>query len=149
MNLLIRAADHADIAELAALERASFRGDQLSPRSFRRLLRSPSAVLLVGRSGVDLAGYVLVFFRRGSSIARLYSVAVAASCRGRGVAGHLLAAVEEEVRARGCDRFRLEVNADNSAAIHLYEGLGFRTFGRVKGYYEDGGDALRMQKALV
>ncbi len=149
MKLLIHAAEHADVADLVALERASFSGDRLSRRSFRRLVRTPSAVLLVCRSGIDLAGYGLVFFRRGSSIARLYSIAVAANCRGRGVAGQLLTCIEEEVRARGCDCFRLEVNANNDAAIRLYEHLGFRTFGYRQGYYADGSNALRMQKNLV
>lgn len=148
MKLRVNVADATDLAELVALERASFASDRITRRSFRRLVRAPSVVLLVCRSGIDLAGYGLVFFRRENSIARLYSIAVAPSYRGQGVAGQLLARMETEARARGCDRFRLEVNADNSAAIHLYRRLGFRTFARIEGYYGDGGDALRMQKDL-
>jgi len=149
IKLNIRAAQRTDIAALVALEDNSFDGDRLSRRSFRRLLASPSAVLLVARTEATLAGYVLVLFRRGSAIGRLYSIAVDSCCRGQGVAGQLLAAAEDAVRARHCRLFRLEVRTDNAAAIQLYERLGFVVCGQISGYYDDGGDALCMQKALV
>ena len=38
----------------------------------------------------------------------------------------------------------LEVHIENTAAIALYEGLGFERLNVVKGFYRDGGDALRM-----
>lgn len=149
MKLLMRAAETADVTELATLEQATFDSDRLSRRSFRRLVSVPSATLLVARADRVLAGYALVFFRAGSTVARLYSIAVDARYRGRGVAGQLMAAAEAAARARGCERFRLEVRVDNAAAIRLYERLGFAMSDRIGGYYEDGGDALRMQKAVV
>lgn len=149
IKLQIRAAQRTDVAALVALEDNSFDGDRLSRRSFRRLLASPSAALLVARAEAMLAGYVLVFFRRGSAIGRLYSIAVDSRCRGRGVAGQLLAAAEDAVRARNCRLFRLEVRTDNVAAIQLYERLGFVVWGQIPGYYDDGCSALGMQKVLV
>jgi ribosomal-protein-alanine N-acetyltransferase len=43
---------------------------------------------------------------------------------------------------------RLEVRQDNSAAIRLYERLGYRRFAARQGYYEDGEDAWRYEKKL-
>lgn len=149
MKLLIRVAEAADVAELVALENATFAGDRLSRRSFRRLLAVPSAMLWVARAEAVVAGYALVFFRRGSRVGRLYSIAVAKRCRGRGVAHQLMAVAEEAVRVRHCDRLRLEVRVDNAAAIQLYQQLGYVASGRLANYYEDGCDALRLQKRLL
>jgi predicted double-glycine peptidase len=43
---------------------------------------------------------------------------------------------------------RLEVATDNRAAIALYESLGYVTFGSYLDYYDDHGDAARMQKRI-
>ena len=50
--------------------------------------------------------------------------------------------------AAGCDRLRLEVRADNEAAIGLYERRGYARFAETPDYYEDGEAAFRFEKAL-
>ena len=95
-----------------------------------------------------LAGYALLFVRRGSAVARLYSIAVDPAQRGAGLGALLLADVEQLARNAGRGILRLEVRADNVAAIALYRRAGYREQGRIPGYYEDGCDALRFDKAL-
>ena len=136
-----------DLPALLALE-AQFPGDRLSARQFRRHLASGSARLRVVDAGAILAGYALLFRRRGSTIARLYSIAVDPAMRGRGIGAALLADAEAVARAAGAAALRLEVRIDNAAAIALYRSLGYREFGRHGGYYADGADALRMEKTL-
>ncbi len=41
---------------------------------------------------------------------------------------------------------RLEVRSRNRRAIALYERQGYRRFGRIEDYYEDGATALRYEK---
>lgn len=67
---------------------------------------------------------------------------------GAGLGAKLLEA--SEVAAFDSDRIvlRLEVRADNEAAIALYQRSGYRMLGRVEAYYEDGCAALRMEKLL-
>lgn len=137
-----------DLPALLALE-AQFPGDRLSARQFRRHLISPSARLRVIELGTTLAGYALLFRRRGSTMARLYSIAVDASARGRGIGAALLADAEAAARAAGATALRLEVRFDNAAAIALYRARGYREFGRHGGYYADGADALRFEKPLA
>src|ERR1700761_4630719 len=48
---ILRAANDADRPGLAALEAASFTQDRIAPRSWRRLLRRPSALVLVACLG--------------------------------------------------------------------------------------------------
>ena len=67
---------------------------------------------------------------------------------GRGVGPMLLAAAEEAALARDCRSIRLEVHETNHAAIARYRKSGYREFGRLRRYYEDGGDALRFEKRL-
>ena len=46
------------------------------------------------------------------------------------------------------NRIILEVNCFNSAAIALYESLGFRKYYIRRNYYENGDDAILMEKIL-
>lgn len=143
-----RPADAADLPALVALE-ALFPGDRLSARSLRRLLRSPSARVCAIDGSEGLVGAAVLLTRAGSRIGRIYSLVVAPSARGRGLARTLVATLEQEARRRGCARMRLEVRADNAAARALYSALGYIERARLPGYYEDGGDGLRLERELL
>jgi ribosomal protein S18 acetylase RimI-like enzyme len=144
----IRRATPADLDALVALERAAFTTDHLSQRQYRAHLRSSSAAVLAAVDATHLLGKAVVFFRRNSDIARLYSIAVADAARGRGIGEALLAAAEDAARRHRARRMRLEVRHDNGAAMRLYERLGYRCFGCYAGFYEDGADAWRYEKEL-
>lgn len=146
--LNLRRALPADLAALDALEQASFATDRLSRRRLRHWIRADNGLLWVAEDGVELLGYGLVLFHGASRLARLYSIAVAASARGRGVATRLLQALEAEAAGRGCFIMRLEVAEDNRAAITLYRQAGYGPFDTVADYYEDHRSALRMQKVI-
>lgn len=146
----VRAAASADLDALVELEQSAFRGDRLSRAQYRRHLASPrAAVLAAGTRGDGLLGSAVVFFRRGSALGRLYSIATAPAARGRGIGAALLAAAEHAACARGCRALRLEVRVDNAAAIGLYERAGYRRIGRYEAYYEDGTAAWRYEKPLA
>lgn len=96
-----------------------------------------------------MIAYALCLYRKGSSIARLYSIAVADSQRGKGVSTRLLNDLAARARRKGCTRLRLEVREDNQSAMHTYERQGFAPFGMIPDYYEDGANAVRMEKPLA
>ena len=145
----LRQAEEADLDALDGLEHRVFATDHLSRRSLRHFLRSPAAAVIVAEHDGDLAGTAIVLFRPRSSVARLYSIAVAPHLGGRGVGPMLLAAAEAAAVERGCGAIRLEVHETNAAAISRYRKSGYRQFGRHARYYEDGGDALRFEKPLA
>ena len=146
----VRQAGSDDLAALVALEQSAFTGDRMSRAQYRRHLVSSGASMLVADApGEGVLGSALVLFRRGSALARLYSIAAAPSSRGRGIGARLLAAAEDAARARGCRAIRLEVRVDNAAAIALYERAGYRCIGSYTDYYEDGADARRYEKSLA
>jgi ribosomal protein S18 acetylase RimI-like enzyme len=147
-SITIRKARAGDVDALAVLEHAMFSTDRVSRRSFRRFLAGRSAIPLVATQGGTLRGYALVLLRRGSALARLYSIAVEPSVQGRGIAAALITACERAASKRGARAMRLEVQVGNTRALRLYDKLGYRVFGRYRDYYDDGGDALRLEKAF-
>jgi len=149
-NVRIRSAELSDLDDLVALEEHSFDSDRLSRAQFRRHLDSDSAKVLVASTGPHrFLGTVVLFFRKRSGVARLYSIATHHEARGQGVGGALLDAAEQLARRRHCRALRLEVRTDNHGAVRLYERLGYRRIGHAQGYYEDGGDAWRYEKLLA
>ncbi len=144
----IRDGRPADLAALCEIETLSFAADRVSRRSFRRLMGRPSARLRVAVADRRIVGYHLVLTHAGSTIARLYSIAVAAAARGQGFGERLLADAERQARRAGAEVLRLEVRPDNGRAIRLYAERGYERFGTYRAFYADGSDALRYQKPL-
>lgn len=145
----IRRARAADVDAILALER-HFPGDRMSRASVRRFLRVPTAQLWVAETAAPRAvvGALILLTRRGSAVARLYSVVVAPSARGLGLGRRLVAAAERGARAAGGEVLSLEVREDNAAARALYAGLGYVQAARLPGYYEDGMAGLRLRRTL-
>ncbi|MCB1384340.1 MAG: GNAT family N-acetyltransferase [Nitratireductor sp.] len=137
-----------DAALLSDLENRTFDADRISLRSFRTLLKRDTALVLIAERDGGIAGYALLLFRRNTTTARLYSIAVDSAAAGKGVGRALLLAAERAARERGKIRLTLEVREDNRRAIDLYRKAGFRPIGRYPGYYADHGDALRFEKTL-
>ncbi|MBI5040316.1 MAG: peptidase C39 family protein, partial [Gammaproteobacteria bacterium] len=145
----MRTATIDDLDALVELENRCFELDRLSRRNFRYMLTKANAATLVEDCQGELAGYVLVLFHTGTSLARMYSLAVDHAHRGEGLGGTLIEAAEAAALMRGCVYMRLEVRHDNTGAIALYRKLGYRQFGMFDDYYEDHADALRFEKLMV
>lgn len=132
----IRHAIVSDCSQLMALEQRVFSSARFSARQWRSHLDSDSAVVLVARKDRRMVGSVLLFFRRGSPVARIASLAVDPQLRCRGVATALLAAAEQMFDKRGVQRVRVEVSSDNSAALKLCQVEGYRADQTRAGHYE-------------
>lgn len=154
MAIGIRHATISDLDALVEFENTSFDSDRISRRSFRHWLTGSqrTSLLLVASApidGVDVpVGYALLLFRKGTAMARLYSLAVSAKARGMGVGTELLVALEEAAFERDRLTIRLEVSENNASAIRLYEKAGYHRFGTYPQYYDDGSSALRYEKWL-
>ena len=145
----LRPARPDDVPELLVLERASFASDRLSPRQMAWHASGRSnARFVVAERGGAIIGNALVFLRRGTRRARLYSIVVAKAARGLGLGAKLLAWAERAAREAGARELSLEVRSRNAAAIALYERRGYARVGTRRGYYEDGADAERYLKGL-
>lgn len=147
-EITIRHAGRGDLDAIDRLESGAFQADRFARRNLRRLLASRSARVLIAELGTGPAGYALLLFRKGSRVARLYSIAVAERVRGCGVGSRLLAACEGEAAGHGASILRLEVRASNQTAIGTYARAGFQQSGRHPAYYPDAEDAVIMEKTI-
>jgi len=148
LSILIRPALLTDLDQLVLLEKTCFDSDQLSRRSFKHWISTEHRALLVAEQEKVITGYVLIIYHPGTRLARVYSLAVAPSQRGAGIAKQLMAAGEQAANEAGRLYLRLEVSVDNTAAIKLYQSLGYQKFGIYRDYYQDHKDALRYQKRI-
>ena len=148
-SVRVRRAEMSDLDNLVLLEDQSFDSDRLTRAQYRRHLDSDSALVLVASANHrNFLGTAVVFFRKGSRVARLYSIASKPETRGKGVGAALLDAIEAAARQRRCHAVRLEVRDDNAGAVRLYERHGYRHIGHYPHYYQDGSHAWRYEKSL-
>jgi ribosomal-protein-alanine acetyltransferase len=145
----IRPALPADVGALVAIEERCFTSDRLSRRRFTHLLRQGHCIVLVADMHGTVVGYAIVLFHGTTSLARLYSMAVDPEHQRQGIGRLLLHEAEQRTRAMGHATLRLEVRPDNRVALQAYRAAGYRDIGVWPDYYEDHGDALRMEKQLV
>lgn len=148
-QITLRRATLEDLDQLVQIEEGSFDSDRLSRRSLKHWIGAAHGILLVAESVQEILGYGLVWFHRGTRLARLYSLAVSPAARGRGIASRLLESLESEAAQQKRIFMRLEVAKPNQSAIALYERSGYRVFGEYSDYYHDHSDALRMQKKIL
>ena len=134
-------------AELAALAARAYRHTQpWSEADFASTLAHPTA-LLTYSEGAFVLGRVI------ADEAEILALASDPEGQRQGRGRAVLAAFEQDARARGAVSVFLEVAAENAPARGLYAACGYVETGRRKGYYRraDGccDDALLMTKALT
>lgn len=146
----IRPATPADAGAVTDIEDRAFTGDRFNRRQIRYLLASPTCDACIAvEPDVAVAGYIMTLYRSTWQHGRVYSLAVAPECRGRGIGARLMAAAGAAARRRGCRALRLEVRADNRTAIKLYNSVGYQVIGGKPDYYSDGTAAICMQLSLT
>lgn len=120
----------AMVAELVELY--SISGSRLGVPLEPSELAPPAGAYVVGWVGAEpVAGGGLRSVGPGlGEIKRMY---VAPAWRGRGVARRLLGALEDQARARGMSRVRLDTGSRQPDARHLYESAGYVPIGNYNG----------------
>ncbi|MDP3759261.1 MAG: GNAT family N-acetyltransferase [Ramlibacter sp.] len=89
------------------------------------LSRAPGALFASIREGEATVAAGMGGFSHGW--ASVHGMRTALACRGRGLAGRVLATLAREARSRGIERFFLQVEASNAPALALYRRAGFET----------------------
>jgi len=146
----IRRARAHDVANLAALEAATFDRPWTAAQLATQLSGGDSAIWLIedvpyGRDSAPLPlAYALFLRLPGES--ELLRVATRPEQRGRGLATRLLVRALRVLERSGRPRTHLEVARDNAPAVALYERLGFFVSGIRRRYYADGSDAVTMSR---
>ncbi len=134
-----------DILKISELEKECFS----DPWTYRMFVEGFSSKLFYGVCAVEdgeIVGYACetVLFEN----AEVDNIAVAESCRRRGVGKKLLKKLETEAKERGARVILLEVRVSNAPAMTMYLKEGCKGIYVRPRYYPDGEDAVVMQKEL-
>jgi ribosomal-protein-alanine N-acetyltransferase len=137
-----RVSDETDLDAIVALEEESFTNPWSRETLLWELRNSDVTHIYVLRLADGRVAAFCVCWMLFDEL-HINTVAVAPAERRRGLATALLQHVFREAVARGVSRATLEVRASNSAAIALYQRLGFRiTSTRPRYYTQPEEDAL-------
>jgi [ribosomal protein S18]-alanine N-acetyltransferase len=144
----VRAAVAADADAVVRLEETCLGADAWSRGLVEQGIGAtlPTVTYLVAEVDGAVVGHAVA--SAAGDDAELQRIAVDPAYRRRGLAGELLAAVEEQAAAEGATRLLLEVREDNATAADFYQAQGFEEVGRRRGYYRDGAAAVVLGKKV-
>lgn len=142
----IRAVRLEDLPQIEEIELASF-PDPYPLLLFETLAAHSPEAFLVAVERERVLGYVSAMKEKPRTI-HIASIAVHPSHRRKSIARRLVTVLIKTLRSMNAASVKLEVRSSNIAARSLYETLGFRHSKALKGYYEDGEDAVVMELIL-
>jgi [ribosomal protein S18]-alanine N-acetyltransferase len=131
-EVVIRPMRGLDVADVVAIERASYQFPW-SEGIFRDCLRVGYVCRVVTVSRAVMAYGVMSC---GAGEAHILNLCVDEPYRCRGVGRRVLDVLIERATAAGMSEAFLEVRPSNTAAIRLYQALGFEQVGMRSGYYQ-------------
>ena len=149
--MLYRAYSEQDFAALYAIEELCFQPPfRFGRRQMRQLVQSGNTATWIAEQEGRMCGFAVAEWTAhvGRIAAYIQTIEVAPDWRGQGVGGELLGRVEASARAAGAQLIWLHVDAENAAAIRLYEANGYRIERRKENYYPYGRAALICSKPL-
>ena len=145
---MIRAAEAADVAAIAALEADNLGADAWSEGLVSEGVsgRLPTVHYLVAEVDGTVVGHAAASVV--ADVAELQRIAVDRAHRRTGLATALLDGVRSLAVDGDADRLLLEVREDNAGAIAFYESQGFAEIARRRLYYRDGATAVVLSLGL-
>ena len=132
-----------DLNALRKLENVCFAKDAWSMFDLVSVLTFPDVIRLKAVENDHMVGFVAGDPRPSQGFSWIATIGVLPTYQRQGIGRALLQACETQLKT---PRLRLSVRASNLSAITLYEQEGFRTMDIWKAYYNDGEDAIVMEK---
>ena len=139
----IVSANLLDLNALRHVEQTCFPKDAWPILDLVAVLSFPGVVRLKAVEHEQMVGFVAGDPRPAEGFSWIATIGVLPEYRGKGIGRALLEACEAELTT---ENIRLSVRASNTEAIRMYEKAGYGFLDQWKGYYDDGEDALIMNK---
>lgn len=144
-TVLVEPATWRDLNALRYLEKVCFPQDAWPLWDLVGVLTFPNIVRLRALVDRQVIGFIASELRPSEKLAWIATIGVLPEYRGRGIGRTLLEACERRLNV---PRLRLNVRISNQVAIQLYQTSGYERAGLWPAYYQDGEDALIMEKLL-
>ena len=130
----LRPMTEADLDAVCALEKQSFTTPWSRESIQKEICENAQAHYIVAEINAAIAGYA--GFWQVLDEGHIMNIAVTPKMRGHGIGEAMLRELLQQGQGLGIMYWTLEVRVSNSAAIHLYEKIGFTSAGIRPGYYE-------------
>jgi [ribosomal protein S18]-alanine N-acetyltransferase len=141
----VRPMSEADLDNVMELEKAIF-AYPWRRSFFKSDIHRPAGLSAVAEEDGVILGYTVAW---GAEEVHLANLAVAEAERGKGVGGMLLAEVISFAQRTNARSVYLEVRISNATARTFYSQRGFVPTYIRKGYYENGEDAVIMERDVL
>jgi len=129
--------------QLRYLEKVCFPHDAWPLLDLISVLTFPNVIRLKADHAGRMIGFIAGDVRDHERVSWIATVAVLPEYRGQGIGTNLLVRCEEQLTTPS---IRLCVRVSNEGAIRLYRVHGYETISKWARYYQDGEDALVMEK---
>ena len=134
-----------DLSALRHLEQVCFPKDAWPLLDLIAVLTFGGVVRLKAVENGKMIGFIAGDPRPREGLAWIATIGVLPEHRGKGIGRALLEACEGRLPIK---RIRLSVRQDNHEAIRMYEKAGYRSVDYWARYYDDGENALVMEKHI-
>lgn len=143
MSYQIVPANLRDLNQLRRLEKVCFPEDAWAVFDLVAVLTFPNIVRLKAMDTDEMIGFVAGDPRPSEGFSWIATIGVMPDYRRKGIGRALLNRCENQLPTT---RVRLAVRISNENAIQLYRQEGYQTFNIWQNYYNDGTDAVVMEK---
>ncbi len=139
----IETAGWRDLKQLRQLEQICFPKDVWPLLDLIGVLTMPNVVRLKAMVDGKMVGFIAGDIRMAEKVSWIATVGVLPEYRERGIGKKLMEACEAQLPTQAV---RLCVRASNETAIQLYKHIGYYGVGSWPNYYQDGEEAIVMEK---
>jgi len=117
-----------------------------TPERVGRCILSPDINVVSSRWQGEMIGFGIMFY--GSNKAHLNLLGVVPNWRSRGIGHRMLLWMEKCAIIAGLESCQLELRESNNSARNFYSAHGYAEVERVRGYYQQKENAIRMARSL-
>lgn len=117
-----------------------------TPERVGRCILSPDINVITAKNDGDLIGFGIMYY--GATKAHLNLLGVEAHWRSNGIGHRMLDWLEMCAKTAGLESCQLELRESNHKARKFYTTKGYAETERVRGYYQQQENAIRMAKSL-
>ena len=135
-----------DLNALRHLEKVCFPQDVWAILDLAAVLTFPNIVRLKAIHNGEMIGFIAGDPRPSQGFSWIATIGVLPDYRQQGIGRRLLHLCEEQLPTA---RVRLSVRISNETAIQLYRQEGYQTINIWEKYYNDGSDAVVMEKSRI
>jgi tRNA threonylcarbamoyladenosine biosynthesis protein TsaB len=152
-SLRLLPAAKEDLGRIAEIEKAAFSDpwtEKMLEEDLEKSLSDERLLFLTAKDpeeGSEAVAFIIAYLIP-ETFAEIDDVATVPERRRQGIARKMMLEIISRAKEEKIDELVLEVKADNTPAICLYETLGFERTGYREAYYQDGSDAILMTKKL-